>query len=40
MAIAFGVDSANKIPALYRPRAEQFIRYFDAGLLMIEARRG
>lgn len=32
-AIAFGVHDANEIPVLHRPRSEQFIRYFDAGLI-------
>src|SRR3990167_7369138 len=33
MAQAFAVDDLSKIPTLYRPRAEQFIRYFDAKLI-------
>ena len=33
MAEAFGVHDLSKVPALYRPRAYQFIRYFDAGLI-------
>jgi hypothetical protein len=36
MAIAFGVHEAASIPILYRPRAEQFIKYFDAGMLKKE----
>jgi len=35
MAEAFSVHNIDKIPALYRPRAEQFIRYFDAKLITL-----
>jgi len=33
MARAFAVDDLSKIPALYRPRVKQFVRYFDAKLI-------
>lgn len=33
MAQAFGVNDIENIPLLYKPRAEQFIQFFDAGLL-------
>jgi hypothetical protein len=33
VASAFGVDGITKVPALYRPRAEQLIQFFDAHLL-------
>jgi hypothetical protein len=33
MAHAFGVHQIEDIPLLYRPRVEQFIRLFDAGLI-------
>ena len=33
MAVAFGVHNLDKIPVLYRPRAEQFIQFFDAKML-------
>ena len=33
MAVAFGVDALWEIPLLYRPRVEQFVQLFDAGLL-------
>lgn len=33
MAHAFGVNDLNKAPALYRPRIEQFIQFFDAKLI-------
>ena len=33
MAQAFAVDDLSKIPALYRPRVKQFVRYFDAKLI-------
>ena len=32
MAAAFGVDDIAQIPALHRPRVEQFVRLFDAGV--------
>ena len=33
MAVAFGVHKLSDIPLLYRPRVEQFIQLFDAGLI-------
>ncbi len=33
MAVAFGVTSEEQVPALYRPRARQFVQLFDANLL-------
>jgi hypothetical protein len=33
MAVAFGVHRLEDVPVLYRPRAEQFVRLFDARLL-------
>ncbi|MEA3199484.1 MAG: hypothetical protein QOE90_912 [Thermoplasmata archaeon] len=33
MAEAFGADNLGDVPVLLRPRADQFIRYFDAGLI-------
>jgi len=33
MAAAFSVADENKIPALYRPRAREFIQLFDSGLI-------
>jgi hypothetical protein len=36
MATAFDVHSVADIPVLLRPRAEQFIRYFDAKLIPME----
>jgi len=33
MAEAFSVHELDKVPILYRPRAQQFIRFFDAGLI-------
>jgi hypothetical protein len=36
MAAAFSVTRIDKIPLLYRPRAEQFVRLFDAGLIPLE----
>ena len=33
MAVAFGVHEIGEIPILYRSRAEQFLRLFDARLL-------
>ncbi len=33
MSEAFSTHDLSGIPALFRPRAEQFIRYFDAGLI-------
>lgn len=37
MAAAFDVHETNKAPALWRHRIEQFIRFFDAGLISFEA---
>ena len=36
MAIAFNVHEISEVPILYRPRANQFIKYFDAGMLKKE----
>ncbi len=36
MAAAFGVSTESAIPALYRPRARQFIQLFDAKLIPLE----
>src|SRR5882757_2856144 len=36
MAVAFDVHKVEDVPILYRPRAEQFIRYFDAKMLKKE----
>lgn len=33
MAAAFAVTSVDDIPLFYRPRVQQFIRLFDAGLI-------
>jgi hypothetical protein len=33
MSIAFGAKRLAEVPILYRPRAEQFVRLFDAGLI-------
>jgi hypothetical protein len=33
LAVAFGVSALEDVPALYRPRAEQFAQLYDAGLL-------
>jgi len=33
MAVAFSCHAAEEVPRLYRPRAEQFVQLFDAGLL-------
>jgi Pentapeptide repeats (8 copies) len=33
MAIAFAVQTLKAIPLLYRPRVQQFIQFFDAGLV-------
>ena len=33
MAVAFGVDSLAGVPILLRPRADEFVRYFDAQLI-------
>jgi len=33
MAVAFSVHSLDDIPALHRPRAQQFVSLFDAGLI-------
>ena len=33
MAEAFGVHEIKDIPLLFRPRTEQFLRYFDANLI-------
>ena len=33
MAIAFGVTSLEQVPLLYRPRVEEFVQLFDAGLV-------
>ena len=33
MAVAFNVHRVENIPIIYRPRAEQFIKYFDAGMI-------
>ena len=33
MAAAFCCNQMDAVPALYRPRAEQFIQFFDAGLI-------
>ena len=33
MSAAFGCHGIEDVPALYRPRAEQFIQFFDAGLI-------
>ena len=32
---AFGADGLEGVPVLLRPRAEQFIQFFDAGLLPV-----
>ena len=37
MAIAFGVHSLEDIPIMYRPRADQFIQFFDAKLIPLSA---
>jgi len=37
VASAFGVKSIQDVPALYRPRCEQLIQLFDAGLVTREA---
>ena len=36
MAVAFSVTSLMAIPALFRPRADQFVQLFDAGLIKAE----
>ncbi len=36
MAVAFGVNDPNKIPILFRPRAEQFVQLFDANQIPLE----
>jgi hypothetical protein len=33
MAWAFSCADLSGVPALLRPRAEQFIQFFDAGLI-------
>jgi len=33
MALAFNVHNSADAPALYRPRIEQFIQFFDANLI-------
>ena len=33
MAIAFGVHTHEDVPVLFRPRAEQFVMFFDSGLI-------
>jgi hypothetical protein len=33
MAVAFGVDSLAGVPILLRPRANEFVRFFDARLI-------
>jgi len=33
MAVAFSCHTLENVPLLLRPRAEQFIRLFDGGLL-------
>jgi hypothetical protein len=33
MAVAFSVKSVSDIPLLYQPRAREFVRFFDAGLI-------
>jgi uncharacterized protein YjbI with pentapeptide repeats len=37
MAVAFNTTGITGIPVLLRPRADQFIRYFDAGVIPLEA---
>jgi hypothetical protein len=39
LAAAFDTKGIEGVPILLRPRAEQFIRYFDAGLITLEALR-
>ncbi len=33
MAVAFGVKGIEDVPAFYRPRARQFVQFFDARLI-------
>jgi len=33
MAVAFSVHSIDDVPLLYQPRAQEFIQFFDAGLI-------
>jgi len=37
MAVAFNTTGITGIPVLLRPRADQFIRYFDSGVIPLEA---
>ena len=37
MAAAFATQKISGVPLLLKPRAEQFIRYFDAKLIPLEA---
>ena len=37
MAAAFGTKDIGGVPLLLKPRAEQFIRYFDARLIPLES---
>jgi len=36
MAAAFGVSRIDDVPILYRPRAEQFVRLFDANQIKLK----
>jgi uncharacterized protein YjbI with pentapeptide repeats len=42
MAEAFSTHTIEDVPLLYKPRAEQFMRYFDANLISLDsvARKG
>lgn len=40
MAAAFGTETLSGVPALLRPRAQQFIQLFDAGLIPLDAVLG
>ncbi|HZL98651.1 MAG TPA: pentapeptide repeat-containing protein [Planctomycetota bacterium] len=39
MAAAFGVQEEAKVPLLLRPRARQFVKLFDSGLIPLAAAR-